>query len=37
MVVKGSVRPFDTNYGFDLENLKWFGKFCEQSGGFEIC
>jgi hypothetical protein len=34
---KGSVRPFDTNYPFDLENLEWFGKFCEQSGGFEIC
>lgn len=34
---KGSVRPFDTNYLFDLENLEWFGKFCEQSGGFEIC
>jgi len=27
----------DANYSFDLENLEWFGKFCEQSGGFEIC
>ena len=34
---KGSVRPFDASYSFDLENLEWFGKFCEQSGGFEIC
>ena len=34
---KGSVRPFSTNYPFDLENLKEFADFCEQSGGFEIC
>jgi hypothetical protein len=34
---KGTRRPYATQYPFDLENLEWFGKFCKQSGGFEIC
>ena len=34
---KGSRRPFNTNYPFDVDNVREFIKFCEQSGGFEIC
>ena len=34
---KGSRRPFNTQYPFDVDNVKEFAKFCEQSGGFEIC
>ena len=34
---KGTRRPWDNNYPFDVDNLKEFAKFCEQSGGFEIC
>jgi len=34
--LKESEGP-NASYSFDLENLEWFGKFCEQSGGFEIC
>ena len=34
---KGARRPFNTQYPFDIDNVKEFAKFCEQSGGFEIC
>ena len=34
---KGTRRPFSSNYPFHIDNLKEFAKFCEQSGGFEIC
>ena len=34
---KGTRRPWNNNYPFDMDNLKEFAKFCEQSGGFEIC
>ena len=34
---KGTRRPWSSNYPFDIDNLKEFAKFCEQSGGFEIC
>ena len=34
---KGTRRPWNNNYPFDIDNLKEFAKFCEQSGGFEIC
>jgi len=34
---KGEVRPFQTNYPFDIENVKEFAEFCRDSGGFEIC
>ena len=32
-----SAEGINASYGFDVDNLKEFGKFCEQSGGFEIC
>ena len=34
---KGSRRPFNTQYPFDVDNVREFIKFCEQSGGFQIC
>ena len=34
---KGTKRPFDTNYPFDIGNVKEFAKFAAQSGGFTIC
>ena len=34
---KGTRRPFNTNYPFDIENVKEFAKFAAQSGGFNIC
>ena len=34
---KGEVRPFQTNYPFDIENVRKFAEFCRDSGGFEIC
>ena len=27
----------ETNYGFDVNNVKRFAKFCKESDGFEIC
>jgi len=32
----GKVEPFEINYPMDLENMKDFAEFCENSGGFEI-
>ena len=32
----GKVRPFETNYSFDLDHLREFGEFCCASGGFRI-
>ena len=34
---KGTKRPWDTNYPFDIGNVKEFAKFAAQSGGFTIC
>lgn len=34
---KGKRRPFSTNYGFNVDNVKEFIKFCRNSGGFRIC
>ena len=34
---KGSKRPFDTNYPFDVGNVQEFARFAAQSGGFNIC
>ena len=34
---KGTVRPFNTQYPFDIENVQEFIKFAAQSGGFTIC
>ena len=34
---KGTKRPFNTNYPFDIENVEEFIKFAAQSGGFTIC
>ena len=33
----GKVRPTDTWYHLDLDNISKFAEFCEYSGGFEIC
>lgn len=32
----GSVRPFDTNYPFEVTNMAEFGKFLKGCGGFEV-
>ena len=32
----GTVRPFDTNYSFCVEDVEEFAEFAKQSGGFEI-
>ena len=32
----GMMRPWDTFYGFDEENVKEFANFLKDSGGFEI-
>ena len=32
----GKVRPGETEYVFDLDNMKRFAEFCLHSGGFEI-
>lgn len=32
----GKVRPFDTHYPFDVENVEEFQQFCASCGGFEI-
>lgn len=34
---RGSVRPFETNYPFDVENVKEFANFLQSCGGFSIC
>ena len=34
---KGTVRPFETNYPFDIKWIEEFAEFAKQSGGFEIC
>jgi len=34
---KGSLRPWATHYGFDLDHLKEFAEFLEHCGGFSIC
>ena len=33
---KGTVRPFETLYPFNIEWIEEFAEFAEQSGGFEI-
>lgn len=33
----GSVRPHDTHYPLDIDNIKNFAAFLEACGGFEIC
>ena len=34
---KGTVRPFETRYPFDIKWIEEFAEFSRQSGGFEIC
>lgn len=34
---KGTKRPFDTWYTFDVDNVREFCDFLEHCGGFEIC
>ena len=34
---KGSIRPPETEYPFDVDNVKGFIKFLRDCGGFEIC
>lgn len=34
---KGTVRPFGTYYGFELDHLKEFAEFLKHCGGFRIC
>lgn len=34
---EGEVNPFDTNYPFDVENVRAFADFLKDSGGFSIC
>lgn len=33
---KGTVRPHETFYPFEAENVLQFAEFCESSGGFKI-
>ena len=33
----GKVKNWNTNYPFDVDNVKEFEQFCRLSGGFEIC
>ena len=33
---KGTRRPFAASYPFDADNVREFGKFCSDSGGFDI-
>ena len=30
-------KKWEASYPFDIDNVKQFAEFCEQSGGFEIC
>ena len=32
----GRVRPFETNYGFDVDTVREFAEFLRDCGGFEI-
>ena len=34
---KGSVRPMQTSYPFDVENVAEFARFLQTCGGFSIC
>ena len=34
---KGTRRPFAASYPFDANNVREFEKFCNYSGGFDIC
>ena len=34
---KGTKKPFEASYPFDLRNVSDFAKFLEFSGGFKIC
>lgn len=34
---KGSVRPWEASYPFEVENVREFAEFLRDSGGFEIC
>jgi len=34
---KGEKEHFNKSYGFDVDFVMDFAKFCEQSGGFSIC
>lgn len=33
---EGKVKPFSTNYPFNVENVQDFADFCRDSGGFQI-
>ena len=33
----GKIKPLETNYPFNAENVRNFAKFCDHSGGFQIC
>jgi len=32
-----SQRKWESSYPFEIDNVREFAEFCEQSGGFEIC
>lgn len=34
---KGTMDNHETHYPFEIEHVKNFQRFCEESGGFEIC
>lgn len=34
---KGTIRPWETNYGLEEEDIQEFAEFLESCGGFEIC
>ena len=33
----GKVKPFESNYKIEAEYIREFAKFCDKSGGFQIC
>ena len=33
----GKVKPFEANYKIEAEYIREFAKFCDKSGGFQIC
>ena len=34
---KGTTESWDKSYPFNIQNVREFERFCEQSGGFSIC
>ena len=33
----GKEKNWETNYSFDVDNVREFAEFCKESDGFEIC